>query len=66
MALPPILVEAAELGNWAKTESGADGSSRYWPIMHHEPSAATLTRGKGVGEGHHAYGIQLMPLAAYR
>ena len=35
MALPPIWVEV--------------GSSLYWPIMHQEPSAATLTRGKGVG-----------------
>ena len=47
-ATPPILVEVTELGNCAK--SVADGSSRYWPIMHHEPSAATVTRGKGVGE----------------
>ena len=47
MALPPIWVEVAELGNWAR--SVAVGSSLYWPIMHQEPSAATLTRGKGVG-----------------
>ena len=48
MAMPPILVEVMELGNWAR--SVALGSTRYWPIMHHEPSAATLTRGNGVGE----------------
>ncbi len=48
MALPPIFREVIELGNCAR--SMADGSSLYWPIMHHEPSAATLTRGSGVGE----------------
>src|ERR1039458_93223 len=47
MALPPVLTEAMEFGNCARKL--AVPSMRYWPISAQEPSAATLTRGSGLG-----------------
>src|ERR1035437_2400174 len=47
MALPPVLTEAMEFGNCAR-KLGVP-SMRYWPISAQEPSAATLTRGSGLG-----------------
>ncbi len=48
ITLPPVLVALMELGYCARLWAAL--SRRYWPIIAQEPSAATLTRGSGLGE----------------